>query len=92
MLVPLGCGAYRNPPNNIAPLFDAALCELLPDGHMLGECFDQIIFAVLDFPMGQPPAMTNNFCVFAHFFGSRGASVLDETGSVLDYRSLVLTK
>jgi len=88
VLVPLGCGAYRNPPSHIAALFDTALCELLPDGRMLGECFDQITFAVLDFPMGQPPAMTDNFCMFAHFFGSRGASVSDESGSVVDYRSL----
>jgi len=90
VLVPLGCGAYNNPPGHIAQLFDAALLESLADGGKLADFFDDIVFSVLDFPMGQPARMTNNFCTFAHFFGSRGARVVDAAGKVVDYRDLQL--
>jgi uncharacterized protein (TIGR02452 family) len=90
VFIPLGCGAYRNPPGQIAQLFDAALCEPLSDGQKLGDCFDHIVFSVLDFPMGRPPVMTNNFCLFANFFGSRGSSIVDGAGCTVDYRTLLL--
>lgn len=88
VVVPLGCGAYHNPPGHIAKIFDAALSQTLPDGTTLGDCFDRIIFSVLDFPTGQTQTMTNNFPIFAHYFGSRGARVLDCTGRGVDYRTL----
>ncbi len=70
VLSAFGCGAYNNPPAQIAKIYEEELQNFT-------GMFDAVVFAIIDDKNAMKSGGNGNFLPFAQHFAARGAQVFD---------------